>query len=105
MKPFVFVCLFLALGSAGCQSVSEPELAVNELETRSGFSDTERELIFDVLSCYPNNTQLSITVIDSTGKNYYGALRSSDTLRTIQNRDQVFEIGSISKVFTSSLLA
>jgi len=105
MKPFVFVCLIMALGSAGCQSVSEPELAVNELETRSGFSDTEKELIFDVLSYYPNNTQLSIAVVDSTGKNYYGALRSLDTLRTIQNRDQVFEIGSISKVFTSSLLA
>jgi len=105
MKPFVVKFIFLVFLTSGCQSVSEPELAVKELEPRSGFSETETELIFDVLSYYPNNVQLSIALIDSTGKNYYGALRSSDTLRTIQNRDQVFEIGSISKVFTSTLLA
>lgn len=105
MKPIIFVCVFLALCSAGCQSVSEPELAVNELELRPGFSGTETELIFDVLSYYPNGVQLSIALIDSTGEQYYGALRSSDTLRTIENHDQLFEIGSVSKVFTSSLLA
>lgn len=49
--------------------------------------------------------QLSIALIDSIGEYYYGALRSSDNLRTIENRSQLFEIGSISKVFTSWLLA
>jgi len=101
---YIFL-LVLVLYGAGCQSVSEPELAVNELETRPGFSETETELIFDVLSYYPNNVQFSIALIDSAGEQYYGALRSSDTLRTIENRGQLFEIGSITKVFTSSLLA
>jgi CubicO group peptidase (beta-lactamase class C family) len=75
------------------------------METRPGFGEMDTELVFDVLSYYPNNVQLSISVIDSTGEYYYGALRSSDTLRTTDNRDRLFEIGSISKVFTSSLLA
>lgn len=105
MKRFFIKFTFLLLLIAGCQSVSEPELAVSEMETRPGFSESETELIFDVLSYYPNNVQLSIALIDSTGEHYYGALRSSDTLRTIDNRDRLFEIGSISKVFTSSLLA
>jgi CubicO group peptidase (beta-lactamase class C family) len=105
MKSFIYVSLILSLIFTGCQSVSEPELAVNVLETRSGFSEKETDLIYDVLSYYPNNVQLSIAVIDSTGEHYYGALRSSDTLRTIDNLDRLFEIGSISKVFTSSLLA
>nr|WP_278336124.1 serine hydrolase domain-containing protein [Rhodohalobacter mucosus] len=41
---------------------------------------------------------------DSTAR-YYGAIRTADTLKNMSNSESVFEIGSISKVFTSTLLA
>lgn len=75
------------------------------LENRPGYSDQEAELIFDVLSCFPNKTRRSVAIIDRTSDHCYVTMRLADTLRTIQNRDNVFEIGSISKAFTSSLLA
>ncbi len=36
---------------------------------------------------------------------YYVALRVHDSLKTMENSKVVFEIGSLSKVFTSALLA
>ncbi|MFH5834416.1 serine hydrolase domain-containing protein, partial [Halalkalibaculum sp. DA384] len=41
---------------------------------------------------------------DSTAT-FYGAVRTNDTLKTIDNKSSVFEIGSLSKVFTAALLA
>lgn len=88
-----------------CESVSDPESAVNALDTTSYYTERETDLIFDVLSYYPNETQLALAIIDSSGTFYYGAIRSHDSLMTIENKDRVFEIGSITKVFTSSILA
>lgn len=53
----------------------------------------------------PNKTQLSIAVLQQGTATYYGATIENDTLHAIQNQHRVFEIGSISKVFTSTVLA
>lgn len=97
--------ILLAFCVVSCESVSDPESAINELETTSYYTSEETDLIFDALSFYPNDTQLSLAIIDSSGTHYYGAKRSSDSLITIENNKSIFEIGSITKVFTSSLLA
>jgi CubicO group peptidase (beta-lactamase class C family) len=58
------------------------------------------------LSCnFPNNTQLSIAIIQNEVVNYYGIITINDTIKPIKNQNKVFEIGSITKVFTSSVLA
>jgi CubicO group peptidase (beta-lactamase class C family) len=97
--------VLLALFFLSCESVSDPQSAINELDTTSYYAVQETELIFDVLSYYPNETQFSLAIIDSSGTHYYGAKRSSDSLITIENKGSIFEIGSITKVFTSSVLA
>jgi CubicO group peptidase (beta-lactamase class C family) len=91
------------LGS--CGSVSNPERAINNLESRPKISDAQISNISEVLSYFPDQTQLSIAIIDDSSTAYYGALRHHDTLKTIKNRSSVFEIGSMTKVFTSALLA
>jgi CubicO group peptidase (beta-lactamase class C family) len=53
----------------------------------------------------PNNTQIAIAFIENGTTKYYGIIKESDTIRCVENKDKVFEIGSISKVFTSTLLA
>lgn len=48
---------------------------------------------------------LAIGIIDNGKVYYYGIMRDKDTLKTIENSSSLFQIGSVSKVFTTSVLA
>lgn len=104
---FIHITCLIALPVAlsSCGSISNPERAVNNLQIRPGITTTQVDSIFSTLRYYPNKTQLSIVLFDDTSTTFYGAIRTADTLQTIENKDSVFEIGSLSKVFTSTLLA
>lgn len=54
---------------------------------------------------FPNNTQLAIAIIHNGTTKFYGIKLVNDTIFTIDNHDNVFEIGSISEVITATLLA
>lgn len=60
--------------------------------------------IYDHSKDLPNKSQLSIAIIHNGGVNYYGVTIENDTLKPIENQDKIFEIGSITKVFTASVL-
>lgn len=61
--------------------------------------------IYENAKDFPNNTQLSIAVIKNGKVNYYGVQIINDELVPIENQDKLFEIGSLTKVFTSTILA
>lgn len=63
------------------------------------------EIIFSKSKDFPNNTQLSIALIENGKTSYYGIIKTNDTIKAIENQSNVFEIGSITKVFTSTVLA
>lgn len=54
---------------------------------------------------FPNNTQLAIAIIENEKVTYYGIIKVNDTIKPIENHQKVFEIGSVTKVFTSTVLA
>ncbi len=54
---------------------------------------------------FPENVQVSIGKIEDANVYYYGALNQNENVVTIDNQSSGFMIGSISKVFTSTLLA
>jgi CubicO group peptidase (beta-lactamase class C family) len=56
------------------------------------------------LNDFPENTQIAMAIIKDGQVKYHGFIMN-DTLKSIANKDSVFEIGSITKVFTSVLLA
>lgn len=68
-------------------------------------SEEQSKLIFDLVKPFPINTELSIAMIENGEVSYFGLTRNRDTLSPISNSTSVFEIGSITKVFTSTLLA
>jgi CubicO group peptidase (beta-lactamase class C family) len=68
-------------------------------------SHSQIDLITKYVSGFSNNTQLSIAFITNNNVNYVGIEKNNDKLLSINNRDSVFEIGSITKLFTSTLLA
>lgn len=65
----------------------------------------QSEIIFESIKKFPNNSQFSIALITNGNVNFHGVQKKNDSILTINNEKSVFEIGSISKVFTSTLLA
>lgn len=63
------------------------------------------EIIFSKSNDFPNNTQLSIALIENGKTNYYGIIKVNDSIKPAENQKKIFEIGSITKVFTSTVLA
>lgn len=88
----------------GCSSNSDK--AINgQLKNANSISKLQSELIFEKSKIFPNNTQVSIAIIENGVVRYYGIKKENHSILTFDNHDKVFEIGSISKVFTSTLLA
>ena len=82
------------------------ENVINNLSIKNSLTTKDQsEIIFENTKVFPNNTQLSIAIINNGKVSYYGIKKESDTISTIDNQKSIFEIGSISKVFTSTLLA
>lgn len=63
------------------------------------------EIIFDQIRVFPNKTQISIAFIKNGKASFYGVIRENDTISSIVNYDKIFDIGSITKIFTSTVLA
>ena len=82
------------------------ENVINNLTIKSGLiTQKQSEIIFENAKIFPNHTQISIAIIKDGKVNYYGINNKNDTISTVNNKKSIFEIGSISKVFTSTILA
>ena len=77
----------------------------NNLPQTTGFDKSSTDIIYKYLKDVPKNVQVSIAKIKDGKVNYYGAIHTSNGVDTIDNHLGVFMIGSITKVFTSTLLA
>jgi len=65
----------------------------------------QSKMVYSESKVFPNNTQLSIGIIENGNTKFYGIKRERDSIFTFDNHESVFEIASISKVFTGTLLA
>lgn len=81
------------------------ETAKNIANALNNYPKEISEIIFSQAKDFPNNTQLSIAIIQNGKTNYYGIIKTNDTIKPIENQNKIFEIGSITKVFTSTVLA
>jgi len=103
MKRIVFLLASIIL----CFNISySQEVSVAKSSLEAEMDNKEMAgLITQNAANFPNNTQLSIAIIDGDKTTFLGIMRDSDELLTTTNKNSIFEIGSISKVFTSLLLA
>jgi len=103
MKKYPLVILLFFACSCGHSQVKE---AVNAQVTQPGkISKQQTDLIFDMIKVFPDQTQFSIAFIKNGNVHFYGVKRVNDSITAVDNARNVFEIGSITKVFTSTLLA
>ena len=100
MKFFLYSLIVLTF--YGC--ASEVVEANNKLEAKT-LSVEQTKLIFDKVKYFSDETEISFALVQNGKLSYYGVKRLNGELITIDNKTDVYETGSISKVFTSTLLA
>lgn len=81
------------------------EVTLNRVNALSEFPSEIANSIYSQAKNLPNKTQLSIAILTGGDVRYYGVLIENDTINSIKNFNRIFEIGSITKVFTSTVLA
>ena len=87
-------------------STTEVQVAKDGFTHRSEKISTEQsQLIFDKTKVFPNRTEVSLAIINNDSITFFGVKRLNDTIIQTSNFNRIFEIGSISKVFTSTILA
>ncbi|MFO7621825.1 MAG: hypothetical protein R6W81_11275, partial [Bacteroidales bacterium] len=84
---------------------TEPQPIYNRMTPADEISGEQVRLIFDKVKEFPENTEISIAFIRKDRVAFYGLKRQNNSIINIDNRSSVFEIGSITKVFTATLLA
>ncbi|MEQ9439139.1 MAG: serine hydrolase domain-containing protein [Cyclobacteriaceae bacterium] len=93
-----------ALFLLNCQGKSQPESS-DALSIPESITPAQADSVFSYLTPFPEQTQVAIAIIQDTSTVFWGVVRENDTLLTVENRQAAFEIGSITKVFTSALLS
>lgn len=81
------------------------EKTKTEYQDLTKLPDEIKLLLLENLSNFPNNTQISFATMKDKKINFYGIKIENDKIIDVNNKKKIFEIGSITKVFSSILLA
>jgi len=97
--------LFL-LGAASCsrQTGREPAL-LHAGSLRTLLDSAQAAAVCEHARVLPEGTQIALCILRGDSECYAGAVRDNDSLVAVNNSDSVFEIGSITKTFTGTMLA
>ncbi len=96
----------LCLATASCSVFGPRELAQLPVsDSPHSLDSTQARAVYDRARYFPNGTQLSICIIKGESERYVGIELRDDSLVYVENSDSVFEIGSITKTFTGTMLA
>lgn len=83
----------------------KPSIVNNLSNTNNILTKEQSEILFENAKLFPNQTQIALAIINNREVGFYGIKQNNYTVSSIENSSSLFEIGSISKVFTSTLLA
>ncbi len=97
--------LLSAMSFFNCRGEQFVELEKDHLLEDTQLSKEHIDSIASALGHFPDQTQFALAIIDDSTTSFYGFQRNEERLEKIENSQSVFEIGSITKVFTSTLLA
>ena len=88
------------------KAYEEPKSAANTtINILDSYPPEISKIIFSKSQNFPDNTQISIAVIAKGKTSYYGIIKVNNNIKPIENQNKNFEIGSITKVFTSTVLS
>lgn len=79
---------------------------INNLKfIKNNLNSKQIKFLYEQAKVFPNKTQIAIGFIKDDTVNFYGVERKNDEIIYKDNRKDIFEIASITKVFTATLLA
>lgn len=108
-RPFqklrLLVLIVTGLTCLSCGGQQLKTEAVNKLTTTETFTAAQTDSLYRIIKFVPNNTHVAVAKIENGIVSYYGMVKERDTLTFDKNQSSFFEIGSITKVFTSTILA
>lgn len=99
MKNSVLTLLFFCLFTTG---YTPKNLSLHSF---GQVTQEQKDLIHEKVEFLPNQAQLAIALLKNGELNFYGVKREKGKILGIDNHSSIFEIGSITKVFTGTLLA
>jgi CubicO group peptidase (beta-lactamase class C family) len=104
MGRFIFTLIILCLFN--CKGRGSELANFNKLsEQDSVMTSKQQDLVYEKVKYFPDNTEISIAIIQNGKPLFYGVKRNVDSVVVAKNYNKVFEIGSITKVFTATILA
>lgn len=99
MRQTTLIMLFLVSFCFKYDLMAQNRLLTDEIIPQSAVDTIKKYAL-----TYPNETQFSLAIVKNNTVNFIGVKKKNGTLISIDNKDSVFEIGSITKVFTSTIL-
>ncbi len=69
------------------------------------FDDKAHQTLKNFIGLFPEQTQFAVALMDSEDTQFYGFIKTKDSIQPMENSNSVFQIGSVTKVFTATLLA
>ncbi len=103
IRPFILVLISI-LALTACDGGEEDQSQI-ALPAIKGISQVQSDALFSKLKDYPDQTELSLAFIEDSAARYYGFIVRNDSLIATNLENRVFEVGSITKLFTATLLA
>lgn len=87
------------------EEASTENVANKLVVSDDGLSQAQADIILKNTANLPLKTQIAMAIIENGEVKYYGVERTDMAISNIDNSKSIFEIGSITKVFTATLLS
>lgn len=102
----VIIIVSMLVSVISCSREQTRELVQLPVSRDKNFLDSLQALsVYNVAKYFPNESELAIALIRSDSDQFIGIKRRNDSLVYIENSNLAFEIGSITKTFTATILA
>ena len=95
----------LTLLSFGLSSLAAQSPSLVDARDTTVLTPAQNALVYELMQQLPDGGEAGLALIDGDQTTFYGVRHDSGQLLTVNNADHHFGIGSVTKVFTATLLA
>lgn len=96
----------LILSLVACSPRQPKELVqLPKFSNQPSIDSIQSNAIYKYMKLFPNGTEIAVGLIKGEEDQFFGIRRQNDSLVYVENRNMAFEIGSITKTFTATMLA
>lgn len=96
----------LVASAVSCSHQRRHELVSTLAGDRTcGLDSTRAQTMLGFMRRFPNESEVSVAILTDDSTSFFGVKRRNDSLICVDNKAGVFEIGSVTKTFTATILA